>query len=610
MFSHWEFEAEPEIETSKTLSIRQCRDIHDSMTFNYDGLHRSVTIGKNSFAITLEGSLRYDESSGTISCQGDRAHLHPDSKETVEQSLVFEAANLVLTEETGRRLLTGGQTVVITSGLASGLELSHLEDRQGGLVLDTVTVLTPLLNAASACPLALLRQQLELVRISDDFTSRGTVVDAISAANASSFIPKALVWSNSRVTLHQEEEIDLPPGCEAGHAIFYKSNHEGIIISSNAPPTVRTLAKNNPLDYMALSNLGQASRSDFIHNHVNLLLKNISAKIEELECSLDLEQVLKTNFQDKDKNTRMRYVASGELIYQLKCPRVHVSPGYAKKKDTPVCTHELPVHLAKNKYTTGLTVYLEPKTRFLMTSAKQVPCQLLNLAPPAFKTLAGRYIFFNGTDVVYLDEQVLEKQLIIRKYSEGQDFDISADLDTTGLETEKEVQDSALFLEYSRYVEVQERKDLAGQPPPMDEKTSSSGRQAHSWWLQAKASAEDMESRALDMTGLSGLTVILKRIQEIWAWLHPMAMLGGLCYAGKFLVYLFCSSIRLCLILYTKPNIKLRELIGLSLSSSTRTQRELKDHLDQALHDKLTKTVDQEMTLMHSRLKSQDDLME
>ena len=593
------------------MSLRQCRDLHDSRTFHYAGIRRSVSLGKSSFAVTLEGSLRYDESSGTVSCQGDRAHLHEDSQDTVEQSLVFEAANLILTEESGRRLLEKGRTVVVSSGLASGLELSHLEDRQGGLVLDTVTILTPLLDASSqACPLALLRQQLELVRISDDFASRGTLVESVTANASDHLVPKALVWSNSKVTLHQEEVVDIPAACEAGSAIFHKSNHEGIILSSNAPPTVRILAKNNPLDFLALSNLGQASRSDFIHNHVSLLLKNISAKIEEIDCALDLQQLLKTNFQDKDNKTRMRYISSGELIYQLECPRVHLSPGYARKRQTPICTKELPVHLTKTKYTTGLTVYLEAKTRFLMTSAKQIPCQLLELAPPAFKTISGRYIYFNGTDVVYLDEKVIEKELLIRKYAETQDFDISADLDTTGLETDKEVQDSALFLEYSRYVEVQERKDLAGQPPRMDERTSSSGREVHSWWLQAKASAEDIQGRALEMTGLSGLTLIIKRIQEFWALLHPLAMMGGICYAGKFLVSLLGSIVRMFLIVYAKPGIKMKELIGLSLSSSSRTERELKEHLDQALNDKLTKTLDQEMTLLHSRLKSQTDLEE
>ena len=571
--------------------------------FNYHGLRRSVTLGKSSFAITTSGALRYDESRGTVSCIGDRAELHPDSTDTdtVEQSLVFEAANLLLTVESGRRLSAGLQTVVLTSGEAQGLEISHLEDRQGGVMLATMTLVTPSLDPANPeCPLALLRQQLELVRVSDGYTGTAPMMSTINGSSPQA--SKAILWANSKLVLHQEEAVVLPPACQSPGTVYYKTNHQNVVISSSSSPTIRRLAKQNPLDYLTLSDLSQASRSDFVHNHVNEILHNITAKVQNLECYTNIQELTANSFKDKDKDTRIRYMPSGELVFKLECPKVILSPGYAEGDGQETCTRELPVHVSKSKYTHGVTVYLEPKTRFIMTSAKQVPCALQHLAPPAYLSIEGNYIYHNGTDVLYLQKEVVQENMLKKKYDQLEEFDISQDLDHTGLETDQELHDSALFLEYSRFVQVQERSDLAGRPPLPQGSSSAAGRTAHSWWMNARATSADFQDRASQLAGLTSFTWFVRTMEEAWTAIHPMAVFGGFCFAIRLIYNLSMSAIRMVVLCYARPGATLKDLCKLSFSSSLRTQDQLNGHFDRLLSQKISQTMDQEMTILTAKL--------
>ena len=602
LFSHWEFEAEPEVETSKQISLRECSDMHATRVFEYNGMRRSVALGKSSFAVTTNGALRYDESKGTVACVGDRAALHPDSPATVEQSLVFEAANLVLTVESGRRLTGGSQTVVLTSGEAQGLEISHLEDRQGGLMLATMTIATPPLDPANPpCPLALLRQQLELIRVSDGYYGSAPMMQNFNASRPTS-TPKAILWANSKLVLHQEEEAEVPSACRSSGTVYYKTNHLNVIISSSSSPTIRRLAKQNPLDYLSLSDLAQASRSDFIHNHVNEILHNITTKIQNLECFANIQDLASNSFKDKNENTRIRYLPSGELVFKLECPKVVLSPGYADEDKKEVCTRELPAHISKNKYMQGVTVYIEPKTRFVMTSAKQVPCALQQLAPPAYLTMNGNYIYHNGTEVKFLEKKVIRENLLKRKYDQLQEFDISQDLDNTGIETDEELHNSALFVEYARFVQVQERSDLAGRPPLPEGTASAAGKSAHSWWMKARANSADFQARASELAGLSSLTWILRALEETWAAIHPFAVLGGFCFALQIFYGLALSAIRMVVLCYSRPGTPLKDICNLSFSASSRTQDQLHGHFEKLLTQKVAHTVDQEMTVLTAKM--------
>ena len=114
----------------------------------------------------------------------------------------------------------------------------------------------------------------------------------------------------------------LPPACQSPGTVYYKTNHQNVVISSSSSPTIRRLAKQNPLDYLTLSDLSQASRSDFVHNHVNEILHNITAKVQNLECYTNIQELTANSFKDKDKDTRIRYMPSGELVFKLECPKV------------------------------------------------------------------------------------------------------------------------------------------------------------------------------------------------------------------------------------------------------------------------------------------------
>ena len=88
-----------------------------------------------------------------------------------------------------------------------------------------------------------------------------------------------------------------------------------------------------------------------------------------------------------------------------------------------------------------------------------------HLAPAAYEAQSGRHIFWNGTGVEYLQQEVLQAQLLKKKYQDIEQFDLNQDLESTGVETEEQLHAGSLFLEYKQFVEVDRREDLAGNPP-------------------------------------------------------------------------------------------------------------------------------------------------
>ena len=65
----------------------------------------------------------------------------------------------------------------------------------------------------------------------------------------------------------------------------------------------------------------------------------------------------------------------------------------------------------------------------------------------------------------YLQQEVLQAQLLKKKYQDIEQFDLNQDLESTGVETEEQLHAGSLFLEYKQFVEVDRREDLAGNPP-------------------------------------------------------------------------------------------------------------------------------------------------
>ena len=81
-------------------------------------------------------------------------------------------------------------------------------------MLATMTLVTPPLDPANPeCPLALLRQQLELVRVSDGYTGTAPMMSTINGSSPQA--SKAILWANSKLVLHQEEAVVLPPACQS-----------------------------------------------------------------------------------------------------------------------------------------------------------------------------------------------------------------------------------------------------------------------------------------------------------------------------------------------------------------------------------------------------------
>ena len=84
------------------------------------------------------------------------------------------------------------------------------------------------------------------------------------------------------------------------------------------------------------------------------------------------------------------------------------------------------------------------------------------------------------------------------------------------METQDQLHAGSLFLEYKQFVEVNQREDLAGNPPTWDGgQISSSGRRAHSWYLGAEAGMNELSSSALNVVGLGWTTKLVRGLEEM-----------------------------------------------------------------------------------------------
>ena len=616
MFSHFSFEDSPSIQVNQEVSIQNCLEIHETRKLLWNGRHHAVKIGVNDVSITSSGSLQYDAKSGTVSCLGESARRTKDSEDIVTETLVFEHLTLTLSKEEGKQLVQGEQTLVILSGPDHGVELTRGEVQRGGVALGSVTyILDPLEpKVQEQCPVAVLREKLTLMRVTQAGRTGHTELQDPGKVDWKniSISPAAIIWQNSEVAIHLRRKVRLPPQCTATEdSIFFETNHESILASPDADPRFIDQVKTNPLDFLAMSNLAEGSRSDLVHTHIDSLLRNMSSQIEEMDCQNQFQQLMMNMEEDQEAGQKKRTIRSGEVLFQLVCNKVELRPGYLVTPSIPECTKALPVHLHVSQSTLGTTnqqLFLEASTRYLSFTSKKTPCPVQHLAPAVFETQAGRHIFWNGTHVEYLRQEVLASQLLKKKYRDLEEYDLNRDLDTTGLETEDQVHAGSLFLEYQQFVEVDRREDLAGNPPEWGQgPTTSSGRRAHNWYLGTKAGVSELSSSALKMVGLGWTTRLVRGFEEMMAWATPFAHIGGVIYAMGLFWSLLVKIVRFAILAYTLPGTKLTRILALSVSGQSRTRHDLTREMESLVKRRVTENVQGELAVARAERRQEEE---
>ena len=616
MFSHWSFEAVPTIQVDQEISVKDCLEMHATRKLQWNGRKHAIKIGSNNVAVTSSGNLQYDAKSGTVSCLGENARRTPDSEEMVAETLTFEHLNLVLSKEEGKQLVEGEQTLVILSGPDHGVELSRGEVIRGGVTLGSVTyVLDPMEpKVQQRCPMSILREKLTLMRTTkegQEENSEWLDPEKVNWKNDSISL-RAVIWQNAEVAIHLKKRRQLPPQCQAAAgSIFYETNHESILASQDAEPKFINQIRENPLDYLTMVNLAEESRSDLLHSHVDGLLRNLSSQIEEMDCQDQFQQLLLNVAEDQTPNQKKRMVRNGEVLFQLVCSKVELQPGPLLPTPLPTCTQALPVKLATKQSSLGTSdqqLFLEANTRYLTFSSRKVPCPVQHLAPAVYETQAGRHIFWNGTHVEYLNQEVLEAHLLRRKYRDLEQYNLNLDMDSTGIETAEQVQTGSLYAEYQQFVEVDRREDLAGNPPDWRRmQTTSSGRRAHGWYMNAKASVNELSSSALDMVGLGWTTRVVKGLEEFVQWLTPLAHIGGAVYASCLLWSILTKIVRFAVLAYTLPGTKLTQLLSLAISGQNRAKHDLTQEMEALVKRKVSENIQGELAVVRAERRQEDD---
>ena len=602
MFDHWSWDAPPHISVPQSLTVRECQQLHEERVLHWGDQRFPLKIGDNSINVIESGSLRYDAKGASVTCTGSEARLEQEGKEVVEAALTMEHLRVKLTREKGQKLLAEPRTLIITSGAHHGVQWSRQEVARGGVQLGSVTFVLEAseLNQVPTCPLALLRHQVKMTRV-----SKGSATPSLlrTPTNISSSDPKiqisAVVWTNSKLAVHQLDPITLPAPCGSG--TYFKTNHANILISENTSPEALSAIKNNALNYLTLSNLAESSRNDLVHFHVEQLFANMTDQIEALQCASPLEQMY--NRDSTEDEIRVRYVEAGEVVFRLLCPRVEVRPGRGEMaRDEQICTKQMPVHTPSSSK--AQVMFLEPGSRYLMTSSKILPCSVHQLAPTVYETNSGNFIYHNGSGIHYLQAEVKQKLDLKRRFSPIELFDINKDADLTGLESAQQLEQSSLFMEYNRFLEVDSRQDLDGSPS-VQHARASGGQSVHSWWMESHAMASDLSQEALAVVGFSWITKLWKFIQEVTSFLRPMAEFGGMIYFIRIAVSFASKIFRLLLVLYTRPGESFKKALKLSISGQSRRTEMLEEQMNRLIDQRVNASVDTEMAVLRARIRQE-----
>ena len=392
--------------------------------------------------------------------------------------------------------------------------------------------------------------------------------------------------------------------------MFYETNHDTILASPDAEPRFIDQLRENPLDYLTMVNLAEESRADLLHSHVDELLRNLSSRIEKMDCQNQFQQLLMNVAEESDPNQKKRMIRNGEVLFQLVCSKVELQPGTLLPTSLPVCTQALPVKLTTKQSGLGTSdqqLFLEANTRYLTFTSRKVPCPVQHLAPAVYETQAGRHIFWNGTHVEYLDQKVLEAHLLKRKYRDLEQYNLNLDLDSTGIETAEQIQTGSLYAEYQQFVEVDRREDLAGNPPDWRRmQASSSGRRAHGWYMKAKASVGELSSSALNVVGLGWTTRVIKGMEEFIEWLKPLAHIGGAIYASCLLWSVLTKIVRFAVLAYTLPGTKVSQLLSLAISGQNRTKYDLSQEMEALVKRKVSENIQGELAVARAERRQED----
>ena len=604
MFDHWAWDSPPQISVSQSLSTRECTQLHEERVLHWSGQKYPIKMGANAISAIEAGSLRYDAQGATVVCTGNEARLEREGSQVVEAALVMEHLKVTLTREKGEKLLSDPRTLVITSGSHHGVEWSRHEVDKGGAQLGTVTFVLEAshLNQAPKCPLALLRNQVKMTRVSRSSSSSPLRDPAAVNLSDPMLQVTAVVWTNSQLAVHQLDPVSLPATCGTG--LFYKTNHNNILLSENTSPEAMSSIKNNALNYLTLSNLADSSRNDLVHFHVEELFANLTEQIEDLQCVGTLEQMYNSEPASGDQ-VKVRYVEAGEVVFRLLCPRVEILPGRGPEAagGEQVCTKQIPVHTQSSS--THQVMYLEAGSRYLMTSSKILPCSVHQLAPTVYEANSGNFIYFNGSKVLYLNAEVKQTLDLQRKFSRIELFDINKDVDLTGLESAQQLEQSSLFMEYNRFLEVDQRQDLDGSPSVQHARTSG-GQSVHSWWLQSHGMASDLSQEALAVVGFSWITKVWRFVTETLASLRPLATIGGMIYFIRIIVSILSKIFRLMLVLYTRPGQPLRKSIRLSVSGRSRREEIMEEQMSRLIDQRVTASLGTELAVMRAKSRQEE----
>ena len=157
-------------------------------------------------------------------------------------------------------------------------------------------------------------------------------------------------------------------------------------------------------------------------------------------------------------------------------------------------------------------------------------------------------------------------------------------------------------------MEVDRREDLAGNPPEWSQgHTTSSGRKAHNWYIGTKAGVNELSSSALKMVGLGWTTRVVRGMEEMVAWVTPLAHIGGTVYALGLLWSILTKIIRFAILAYTLPGTKMTRLLALSVSGQTRTRHDLAVEMESLVKRRVSENIQGELAVVRAERKQEEE---
>ena len=506
-----------------------------------NGVFRTVERGLNHIKVISKGSLNYDPSSQSVSCTDEAGREGEDGEVHLKSELKMEIYDLTLGEASAK-LRIDTEKLVISSGSHQGVELTPMQVRSGGRVLDDLVILVDEGMNVDKCPYAIVRErvalhQFNLFRDSPEKTKPGSkfgepVVSRVGAQDRDDLLGVALVGENIAVRL--ESRADLPKRCQAlnKEGKTYLTNHQDVLAVELDKGANLDIVRGNALHLEELTeDLVTGSRLDLLAFHMEEVYKNLSSEVGRRGCLQDLDDV--GRFMDQDPGYKNRVLPAGEAILISKCRRVEVVAGWTGNTTAgSTCPKYLPVMIPGKKG----QLYLEPHTRFLYQTAPMQSCGLSHLVPIYLEDQTGNYVSFNGSTFVKQEVEVMEWGSKRAYYSEA-GLNFWKDLTTLGMLTEEEINDLEIYQQYNVYLTKRAEQD---QVPDLEQGplARATGSRIQSWVSQLKERTR-MGAEGYLEEGLE-LNEGGRMIRALWsAWegmrhtLSTLGMVGGVVYLTK-----------------------------------------------------------------------------